>query len=148
MRNSWRYWQNSVCCEWDEISCVNHTENLKYEDWENPYPIWWIIYSKTETEQIIIIGKWSLIYLHKGTLILSCRNYCGLIMYNISLHFFFKELLLKKIIGGINLLFIQTILCSFSVAFFVCLFNCKDHLHENGILRLELFLILFPRYIE
>lgn len=60
--------------------------------------------------------------MHKETLILNCTNYCGLTKHFYFLALFFKELLLeKKIIGGISLLFIQTILCSFSVVFFVCL---------------------------
>lgn len=47
----------------------------------------------------------------------------------------------EKIIGDINLLFMQTILCSVSVVF--CLFNYREHLHENRILRLEQLLMLF-----
>lgn len=31
--------RTQVCYEWDESSCVNHTENLKHENWENPNPI-------------------------------------------------------------------------------------------------------------
>lgn len=133
---------NSVCCNWDEISrAVNHMKNLKHGNWENPYLIAWVIVKR---KQQMITGKSMHIYLHRK-MHFSCTNRSGLSKYIFSS--FFKELLiLWKIIGGINLVFVQTILCSFSVVF--CLFNYKDHLHENRILRLERLLMPFPRYME
>lgn len=74
--------------------------------------------SENEAEQIIL-GKCMRIYLHKETLLVV--QITAVLLSTFFSSYFFQRDLLKKIIGGINLLFIQTVLCSFSVGFFVCL---------------------------